>query len=82
MVCKFIRCQSSLFTHFLCLVKLFPIQKKKRTVKKAGEEQASSVPRSFVLHRGDVGKSVLQLEMDLRRVMEPYTALNLKVTIF
>ncbi len=33
------------------------------------------------MHRGEIGKSVLQLEVDLRRVMEPYTALNLKVTI-
>ena len=31
------------------------------------------------MHRGDVGKSVLQLETDMKRVMEPYTALNLKV---
>lgn len=31
------------------------------------------------MHRGDVGKCVLQLEMDLRHVMEPYTATNLKV---
>ncbi len=33
------------------------------------------------MHRGEIGKSVLQLEVDLRRVMEPYTALNLKVSI-
>lgn len=31
------------------------------------------------MHRGNVGKYVLQLEMDLRHVMEPYTASNLKV---
>lgn len=28
-----------------------------------------------------MGKSVLQLEMDIRRVMEPYTATKLKVTV-
>ncbi|XP_046844252.1 suppressor of SWI4 1 homolog [Xenia sp. Carnegie-2017] len=31
------------------------------------------------MHRGEVGKSILQLEMDLRHVMEPNTALNLRV---
>lgn len=38
------------------------------------------MPHSFVMHRGDVGKSVLQLEIDIRHVMEPYTATKLKVT--
>lgn len=38
------------------------------------------MPHSFVMHRGDVGKSVLQLEIDMRHVMEPYTASKLKVT--
>ena len=37
------------------------------------------MPHSFVMHRGDVGKSVLQLEMDIRHVMEPFTATKLKV---
>lgn len=32
------------------------------------------------MHRGEVGGSVLQLEMDMKRVMEPFTALNLKVS--
>ena len=40
------------------------------------------MPHSFVMHRGDVGKSVLQLEIDIRHVMEPYTASKLKVTWF
>jgi len=31
------------------------------------------------MHKGEVGKSVLQLEMDIRHVMEPYTATKLKV---
>lgn len=31
------------------------------------------------MHRGDIGKSILQLEMDIRHVMEPNTAVNLKV---
>ena len=37
------------------------------------------MPHSFVMHRGDVGKAVLQLEMDIRHVMEPFTATKLKV---
>ena len=31
------------------------------------------------MHRGAVGKSILELEMDVRHVMEPNTAINLKV---
>ncbi|XP_065068375.1 suppressor of SWI4 1 homolog [Rhopilema esculentum] len=54
-------------------------KKKKKQPQGSVEEIDSSVPRSFVMHRGDVGKSVLQLETDMKRVMEPYTALNLKV---
>ena len=33
------------------------------------------------MHRGEVGKSILQLEMDIRHVMEPNTAINLKVKL-
>ena len=43
------------------------------------EEEVNKVPHSFVMHRGEVGKSVLKLEVDIRRVMEPYTATKLKV---
>ena len=47
------------------------------------EEEVNKVPHSFVMHRGEVGKSVLKLEVDIRRVMEPYTATKLKVnTVF
>jgi len=53
--------------------------KKKKKTSASLEATEQNVPRSFVMHRGDVGKSVLQLETDLKRVMEPYTALNLKV---
>jgi hypothetical protein len=46
-----------------------------------GKEEAENknLPKAFVMHRGDIGKSVLQLEMDVRHVMEPNTAVNLKV---
>lgn len=54
-------------------------RKKRKTHQDVTEEEVSKVPHSFVMHRGDVGKSVLQLEMDIRHVMEPYTATKLKV---
>ena len=54
-------------------------QKKRKTHQDVTEEEVNKVPHSFVMHRGDVGKSVLKLEMDIRRVMEPYTASKLKV---
>ena len=54
-------------------------QKKRKTHQEVTEEDVNKVPRSFVMHKGEVGKSVLQLEMDIRHVMEPYTATKLKV---
>ncbi|XP_061568591.1 suppressor of SWI4 1 homolog [Cololabis saira] len=55
-------------------------QKKSRAVANhVAEETYSSVPHSFVFHRGQVGKNVGQLVLDMRRVMEPYTAESLKV---
>uniref|UniRef100_A0A8C8SDQ0 Brix domain-containing protein n=1 Tax=Pelusios castaneus TaxID=367368 RepID=A0A8C8SDQ0_9SAUR len=43
------------------------------------QEQFASVPHSFVFHRGRVGRSLQQLILDVRRVMEPYTASTLQV---
>ncbi|KAK3739595.1 hypothetical protein QZH41_011222, partial [Actinostola sp. cb2023] len=43
------------------------------------EQERPTVPHTFVMHRGIVGKSVMNLENDLRHVMEPYTARHLKV---
>ncbi|CAG5897931.1 unnamed protein product [Menidia menidia] len=55
-------------------------QKKSRTeANHVAEETYNSVPHSFVFHRGQVGKNVGQLILDMRRVMEPYTAESLKV---
>jgi len=54
-------------------------RKKRKTHQDVTEEEVNKVPHSFVMHKGEVGKSVLQLEMDIRRVMEPYTATKLKV---
>lgn len=43
------------------------------------QEAYGSVPHSFVFHRGQVGTNVGQLILDVRKVMEPYTAESLKV---
>lgn len=55
-------------------------QKKARaTANHVAEETYGAVPHSFVFHRGQIGKNVGQLILDMRRVMEPYTAETLKV---
>ncbi|KAM8845077.1 suppressor of SWI4 1 homolog [Spinachia spinachia] len=55
-------------------------QKKSRaTANHVAEEIFSAVPHSFVFHRGLIGKNVGQLILDVRRVMEPFTAESLKV---
>lgn len=55
-------------------------QKKSRaTANHVAEETYGAIPHSFVFHRGQVGKNVGQLILDVRKVMEPYTAESLKV---
>ncbi|XP_061469714.1 suppressor of SWI4 1 homolog isoform X1 [Rhineura floridana] len=55
-------------------------QKKERAVAQhRSQEEYGSVPHSFVFHRGSIGKNLQQLILDVRRVMEPYTATSLKV---
>lgn len=55
-------------------------QKKARgDATRVAEESYSTVPHTFVFHRGQVGKNVGQLMLDMRRVMEPFTARSLKV---
>uniref|UniRef100_A0A8C5M501 Peter pan homolog n=1 Tax=Leptobrachium leishanense TaxID=445787 RepID=A0A8C5M501_9ANUR len=44
----------------------------------SAEETFSDVPHSFVFNRGQVGKNVQQLILDLRQAMEPFTATSLK----
>ncbi len=44
------------------------------------EEVYNKCPHSFVIHRGHVGKNIQCLCADMRRVMEPFTASNLKVS--
>jgi len=55
-------------------------KKKKKTTKPAVVSDAdSSIPRSFVFQRGDVGTTLSQLVADMKHVMAPYTAAKLKV---
>ncbi|XP_051244076.1 suppressor of SWI4 1 homolog [Dicentrarchus labrax] len=55
-------------------------QKKSRaTANHVAEETYGAVPHSFVFHRGQIGKNVGQLILDVRRVMEPFTAESLKI---
>ena len=60
----------------------FSSQKSKSKAQVGKEEaESSNLPKTFVMHRGDVGKSIIQLEMDVRHVMEPHTAIHLKVNM-
>ena len=45
------------------------------------ESDGQSVPKTFVMERGKVGSVLNQLVLDLRQVMEPYTASKLKVSV-
>lgn len=57
-------------------------QKKAReSANQLAEETYANVPHTFVFHRGQIGKNVGQLVLDMRRVMEPYTAKSLKVQL-
>jgi len=42
-------------------------------------EDLARAPHSFVVHRGKTGKFVQELAADFRKVMEPFTASNIKV---
>ncbi|RCK65974.1 Ribosome biogenesis protein SSF2 [Candida viswanathii] len=53
---------------------------KKRTHKKITEEELASIPKSMVIHLGASLKnhSLSQLVADVRNVMQPHTAINLR----
>jgi len=53
--------------------------KNKASVEEVNVNETSQAPHSFVVHRGEVGKYVKDLCQDFRKVMEPYTASNIKV---
>uniref|UniRef100_A0A8C6SB86 Peter pan homolog n=1 Tax=Neogobius melanostomus TaxID=47308 RepID=A0A8C6SB86_9GOBI len=55
-------------------------QKKARvSANHVAEETYGAVPHTFVFQRGQIGKNVAQLILDVRKVMQPYTAESLKV---
>ncbi|KAJ3147319.1 hypothetical protein HDU89_005669 [Geranomyces variabilis] len=51
---------------------------KRRTHVKVDETALAKVPKSFVIKAGVVGRSLAHLVKDIRRTMEPNTALNLR----
>ncbi|KAJ2369782.1 rRNA-binding ribosome biosynthesis protein, partial [Coemansia sp. RSA 2607] len=53
-------------------------RKKRRTHVVPTEEDMSKTPRALVVKSGHVGTSVARLVHDVRKVMEPNTASNLK----
>eukprot|EP00455_Lapot_gusevi_P041453 TRINITY_DN4804_c0_g1_i5.p1 TRINITY_DN4804_c0_g1~~TRINITY_DN4804_c0_g1_i5.p1 ORF type:complete len:425 (-),score=88.96 TRINITY_DN4804_c0_g1_i5:34-1308(-) len=53
-------------------------RKKKGSKKKEQPPEDTSVPRSFVFRRGRTGRSVASLVKDVRKIMLPYTAVNLQ----
>lgn len=57
-------------------------RRKKKQLKLKHEEpdDVKLAPHSFVIHRGTVGRFILELETDFRKVMDPYTASSLQVT--
>lgn len=61
-----------------CTVCCCGAQTKRRTHVDATGEDEKSIPRSFIIQRGKVDASVLELVANMRRVMSPYTALKLK----
>ena len=62
------------------------VKRKGRTVRKNKqvtvvadqEDEVAKAPHSFVIHQGKTGKFVQELCKDFRKVMEPYTASNIK----
>ncbi|CAG2107600.1 unnamed protein product, partial [Medioppia subpectinata] len=57
-------------------------KRKSKKGSKAGGEEPESVtkaPHSFVIKRGKVGKNVNELLHNFRQVLEPFTAMSLKI---
>ncbi|KAJ4956952.1 hypothetical protein NE237_013735 [Protea cynaroides] len=69
---------------FLAEMARFPSKKKKVFVKPVVKQPSvdhvtgDKVPKSFVFSRGKLPSSLKKLQMDLRKLMLPYTALKLK----
>uniref|UniRef100_A0A069DU24 Putative rna-binding protein n=1 Tax=Panstrongylus megistus TaxID=65343 RepID=A0A069DU24_9HEMI len=52
--------------------------KKNKQLTSIEPEHLTRAPHSFIFHRGTVGKYVLSLVKDFRKIVEPFTATNLK----
>lgn len=44
------------------------------------KKNSEKTPFIYVIHTGQVGKYVRRLERDIRRVLQPYTSMDLRVT--
>ena len=53
--------------------------KKKSRTKIVEDPELVNAPHTFVFHRGKVGDKAKQLALDMRKVMEPFTATKLQV---
>jgi ribosome biogenesis protein SSF1/2 len=56
----------------------FGTQRKKRRTHAEPKQEQEGVPRSLVFRQGSVARPVAQLVIDLRRVLEPFTASRLR----
>lgn len=45
-------------------------------------EHLVKAPHSFVIHRGNCSKDLVDLTKDFRKIMEPFTATQLKVSLW
>ncbi|RWS05830.1 hypothetical protein B4U79_04705, partial [Dinothrombium tinctorium] len=53
--------------------------KSKKNANETEADELVKAPHSFVIKRGRIGRKCAQLMMDVRKVMEPFTASNLKI---
>jgi hypothetical protein len=57
------------------------LRKQQAAAPNVDQVTGAKIPKSFVFSRGKVPSTLRHLQLDLRKVMLPYTALNLKVYI-
>jgi ribosome biogenesis protein SSF1/2 len=55
------------------------LRKQKAALANVDQITGAKIPKSFVFSRGKLPSTLRHLQQDLRKVMLPYTALNLKV---
>jgi ribosome biogenesis protein SSF1/2 len=55
------------------------VRKQKAALANVDQITGAKIPKSFVFSRGKLPSTLRHLQQDLRKVMLPYTALNLKV---